>query len=162
MHDEFGSSTENEALKEVIVARIREKGAITFREFMALALYHQQLGYYCSWRAKMGREGDYMTSPEVSPIFGALLGRQIREMWEALGRPPAFQVAETGGGTGALCHDLLRWARRAAPDFLQAVGYTIVEVSAALAERQRAALDGHPVHRHAVQQFVAQNASLQT
>ena len=140
MHGEFESSTENEALKEVIVARIQEEGAITFREFMALALYHPQLGYYCSPREKMGRGGDYLTSPEVSPIFGALVGRQLREMWDALGRPPAFPVTEAGAGTGVLCRDLLRWARRTAPEFFQVLAYTIVEVSPALAERQRATL----------------------
>lgn len=140
MRSEFDSSTENAALKEAIVARIQERGPITFRDFMALALYHPQLGYYCSPREKMGRSGDYLTSPEVSPIFGALVGRQLPEMWDALGRPPAFQVAEAGAGTGALCRDLLRWSRRAAPDLFQALAYTIVEASATLVERQRAAL----------------------
>lgn len=137
MHSEFESSTENEALKEAIVARIQEGGAITFRDFMALALYHPRLGYYCSPREKIGRAGDYLTSPEVSPIFGALVGRQLKEMWDALGRPPLFQVAEAGAGTGALCRDLLRWARRTAPEFFQALDYAIVEVSPALAERQQ-------------------------
>jgi SAM-dependent MidA family methyltransferase len=140
--NEFESSTENEALKEAILARIQEQGRITFREFMALALYHPQLGYYCSPREKMGRSGDYLTSPEVSPLFGALVGRQLRQMWDALGSPSAFQVVEAGAGTGALCRDLLRWARRTAPDFFRALEYTIVEASPALVERQRANLAG--------------------
>ena len=140
MRGEFDSSTENEALKEAIVARIAEEGPITFREFMAMALYQPQLGYYHSPQEKMGRGGDYLTSPEVSSIFGALLGRQLREMWEALEWPSAFQTVEVGAGTGALCRDLLRWARRAAPRFFQALRYTIVELSPALAERQRMAL----------------------
>jgi len=75
---EFESSTENEALKEAMVARIGVEGAIPFREFMAMALYQPALGYYMSPRPKMGREGDYLTSPEVGPIFGALVGRQLR------------------------------------------------------------------------------------
>jgi len=140
MRGEFDSSTENEALKEAIVARIAEEGPITFRDFMAMALYQPQLGYYHSSQEKMGRRGDYLTSPEVSPIFGALLGRQLREMWEALGRPAMFQAVEVGAGTGTLCRDLLRWARRAAPHFFQTLRYTIVELSPALAERQRTAL----------------------
>ena len=144
MGSEFESSTENEALREAIVARSADEGGLTFREFMAMALYHPHLGYYSSWRAQMGRDGDYLTSPEVSPIFGALVGRQLKEMWEALRRPSVFQVAEAGAGTGALCRDLLRWARRAAPDFLQAVGYTIVEVSEALAQRQRMTVETDP------------------
>ena len=142
MPNEFESSTENEALKEAILARIQEQGSITFREFMALALYHPQLGYYCSPREKMGRSGDYLTSPEVSPVFGALVGRQLRQMWDALGSPSAFQVVEAGAGTGALCRDLLRWARRTAPDFFRALEYTIVEASPALVQRQRDGLAG--------------------
>ena len=75
MRCELDSSTENEALKETIVAQILSEGAISFREFMALALYHPYLGDYSSWRGQLGREGDYLNSPEVSPIFGMRLGR---------------------------------------------------------------------------------------
>ncbi len=137
---EFGSSTENEALKEAIIARIREEGPIPFREFMAMALYQPGLGYYCSARVQMGREGDYLTSPEVSPVFGALAGRQLREMWEVIGQPEAFDIVEAGAGTGALCRDVLRWVRRTAPRFFEALTYTMIEVSPALASRQRVAL----------------------
>ncbi|HEU4758481.1 MAG TPA: SAM-dependent methyltransferase [Dehalococcoidia bacterium] len=149
MSSEFEPSTENEALKEAIVARIRQEGPIPFREFMAMALYAPGLGYYCSPRAKMGREGDYLTSPEVSPIFGALVGRQLREMWEAMGQPEPFDVVEAGAGTGALCRDVLRWAGRTAPRFFEAIRYTLVEMSPALAARQRSALeaDGAPADR---------------
>jgi len=114
VRSEFDSSTENAALKEAIVARIQERGPITFRDFMALALYHPHLGYYCSPREKMGRSGDYLTSSEVSPIFGALVGRQRPEMWDALGRPPAFQVAE---GNGCLGVSVLTENRRADVSF---------------------------------------------
>ena len=107
---------------------------------MEAALYHPQHGYYRSRREKMGREGDYLTSPEVSPIFGVLLGRQLREMWQAMGEPRRFDVVEAGAGTGRLCRDILRWARTHAPDLRGALAYTIVEVSEALAERQRETL----------------------
>ncbi|HLA19647.1 MAG TPA: SAM-dependent methyltransferase, partial [Dehalococcoidia bacterium] len=140
MKTEFESATENAALKEAIVARIRAQGALTFRDFMDAALYHSQHGYYRSRREKMGREGDYLTSPEVSPIFGVLLGRQLREMWQAMGEPRHFDVVEAGAGTGRLCRDILRWAHSHAPGFRGALAYTIVEVSDALAERQRETL----------------------
>lgn len=140
MRGEFGSMTENAALKEAIIARIEAEGAIPFREFMAMALYHPQLGYYCSPGERLGRSGDYMTSPETGPVFGAMVGRQLREMWDVMGRPEAFDVVEGGAGTGALCVDALRWARRAAPTFFTAISYTIVDVSATLVERQRAAV----------------------
>ena len=137
MRTEFEPATENAALKEAIVARIQSQGPIPFRDFMEAALYHPQHGYYRSRREKMGRQGDYLTSPEVSPVFGALLARQLREMWQALGRPSRFDVIEAGAGTGLLCRDILRWARSHAPDFRGALTYTIVEVSGALLERQR-------------------------
>ncbi|MBI2913386.1 MAG: SAM-dependent methyltransferase [Chloroflexi bacterium] len=142
MPDEFEPVTENQALQEAVLAHIQEQGRITFREFMALALYHPQLGYYCSPREKLGRSGDYLTSPEVSPVFGALVGRQLRQMWDALGSPSAFPVVEAGAGTGALCRDLLRWARRTAPEFFRTLEYTIVEASPALVQRQRDGLAG--------------------
>jgi len=137
---EFEPATENAALKDVIADRIRSQGALTFRDFMEGALYHPQHGYYRSRREKMGREGDYLTSPEVSPIFGVLLGRQLREMWQAMGEPRSFDVVEGGAGTGRLCRDILRWARSHAPALRGALAYTIVELSDALAERQRETL----------------------
>ena len=140
MKTEFEPATENAALKEAIVARIHSPGALTFRDFMDAALYHSQHGYYRSRREKMGREGDYLTSPEVSPIFGVMLGRQLREMWQAMGEPRRFDVVEAGAGTGRLCRDILHWARSHAPSFRGALAYTIVEVSDALAERQRETL----------------------
>ncbi len=140
MRTEFEPATESAPLKEEIVARIRSQGSIPFRDFMEAALYHPQHGYYRSRREKMGREGDYLTSPEVSPIFGVLAGRQLREMWLAIGRPVRFDVVEVGAGTGALCRDVLRWSRVNAPGFREAVSYTIVEMSEALRERQREVL----------------------
>ena len=137
MSDEFEAATENAALKRAIIERTEAEGGISFREFMAMALYHPGLGYYTGEREKIGRAGDYLTSPEVSPLFGAMLGRQLREMWGHTGHPAAFEVVEAGAGTGVLARDILSWARRTAPDFAAATTYTIVEVSPRLAERQR-------------------------
>ncbi len=140
MSVEFEPAVENAVLKERIIQRIGDEGGIPFREFMAMALYEPGLGYYCARREKMGRQGDYLTSPEVGPLFGAMLGRQLLAMWTALDRPAHFQVVEAGAGTGALCLDILRWTRRAAPDFSTALTYTIVEASPALRERQEETL----------------------
>jgi len=138
---EFEAETENSALKEKIAARIRGEGPISFRDFMAMALYEPGLGYYTSDRVVLGRQGDYLTSPEVSPVFGAMVGRQLREMWEALGSPGDFHVVEAGGGSAALARDILTWARRVAPEMLAAIHYTIVEISATLENRQRNRLE---------------------
>ena len=140
MRTEFETASENAALREAIVARIQSQGPIPFRDFMEAALYHPQHGYYRSRREKMGREGDYLTSPEVSPAFGVLVGRQLREMWQAMGTAQRLDVVEAGAGTGRLCRDILRWARGHAPDFRDAFTYTIVEVSDALVQRQREVL----------------------
>jgi SAM-dependent MidA family methyltransferase len=137
---DFPSTTENEALRDIIRERIAEAGAITFREFMDLALYHPRHGYYCSPREKMGRQGDYLTSPEVHPIFGWLVGKQLGQMWEVIGRPEPFTVVEIGAGSGALARDILDWARRHAPEFFAALEYRLVEVSEELAARQRRAV----------------------
>jgi SAM-dependent MidA family methyltransferase len=107
---------------------------------MAMALYEPGLGYYCSKRTQVGREGDYLTSPEVSPLFSALVGRQLREMWQALGGPGRFQVVEAGAGSGRLCLDILRWAARTAPAFAGAIDYVLVDASPSMVERQKRAL----------------------
>jgi SAM-dependent MidA family methyltransferase len=133
--------TENAALKAAIISAIDDAGgALPFRDFMELALYHPTLGYYTSRRDVIGRAADYLTSPELTPLFGAMLGRQLREMWERLGQPGRFAAVEAGPGTGTLARDVLAWAARSAPAFAAALRYTLVETSPALNERQRATL----------------------
>ncbi|MGQ9571839.1 MAG: class I SAM-dependent methyltransferase [Dehalococcoidia bacterium] len=134
---EFPSATENAELKDAITREIAAQGRITFRRFMALALYHPQHGYYCSPRQRMGRHGDYLTSPEVHPIFGSLVAKQLCQMWQAMGQPQPFAVVEMGAGSGLLARDILRWARRQAPEFFQALEYCLVEVNEWLVEDQR-------------------------
>ncbi len=140
MTDEFGGGRENAQLAEEIRGRIREAGRITFREFMEAALYHPRLGYYRAARPPMGRQGDYVTSPETGSLFGAMVGRQLREMWESLGAPAAFDVVEAGPGNGLLARDMLEWAARAAAPFFDAIRYDLVETSGSLAEQQRRTL----------------------
>ena len=90
--------------------RISERGAITFAEFMEVALYHPDRGYYTSGE-QIGAGGDFYTSPAVHPAFGALLSVQLFQMWELLGRPTDFTVVETGAGNGLLCRDILTAAK---------------------------------------------------
>ncbi|MBI2867736.1 MAG: SAM-dependent methyltransferase [Chloroflexi bacterium] len=105
---------------------LRRQGRITFAEFMDIALYHPQWGYY-NTRSPVGSQGDFFTSPSAHPAFGALLALQCSEMWDVLGRPERFEVLELGAGNGLLCLDLLTFANRALPDFARAVRYTAVE-----------------------------------
>jgi SAM-dependent MidA family methyltransferase len=131
---------QNEALVEVIRREITREGRMTFARFMDLALYHPRLGYYSSRRETMGRSGDYVTSSEVHPIFGALVGKQLAEMWAAMDRPSVFELVEIGGGTGALARDILRWLAREAPDLRRAARYLLIERSARQRERQEETL----------------------
>jgi SAM-dependent MidA family methyltransferase len=141
--DEFESATENAALVELLRRRIQAEGPITFHDYMETVLYHPQLGYYAT-REPMGREGDYLTSPEVHPIFGALVAKQIFQFWELLGRPNRLDLVEQGAGTGRLARDILRWAARREPAFSRALRYRIVEISAALRRRQEETLAAAP------------------
>ncbi len=141
MPTEFEPVTENVALKAAIADAVDDAGgALPFRDFMELALYHPTLGYYTSPRDVIGRTADYVTSPELTPLFGAMLGRQLREMWERLDRPDRFDAVEAGPGTGVLARDVLAWAARTAPGFAAALRYTLVETSPALSERQQTTL----------------------
>jgi SAM-dependent MidA family methyltransferase len=120
---------ENRRLKRAIISRIRQKGRITFREFMNLCLYHPSYGYYCSEGEKIGKRGDYYTSPCVHPIFGELIAKQIYQMWVLMGRKSGFRIVEFGSGKGLLCHDILCYIRKETPDFFGSLSYQLVETS---------------------------------
>jgi SAM-dependent MidA family methyltransferase len=94
-------------LVERIRAEIGAKGPITFAQFMALALYEPDLGYYCSADERPGRAGDFLTAPETHPIFGAAIARQLDEVHRRLGAPERFVVREHGAGSGALALAIL-------------------------------------------------------
>jgi SAM-dependent MidA family methyltransferase len=125
-NDEFTSITESSPLVEELRTRIAHDGPMTFREFMDAALYHPRYGYYRTDAAVTSRGGDYVTSPEVHPIFGTIVCRQIIEFWHALDRPATFTVVEAGAGRGLLARDILLRARRE-PGFADAVRYRISE-----------------------------------
>ena len=137
--DDFESATENAALVEVLRRRIDAEGAISFHDFMEMVLYHPQLGYYVT-REPMGREGDYLTSPEVNPIFGALVGKQLLQFWQLMDRPERFDIVEQGAGSGRMARDLLRWAGKREPEFARAIRYRIFEISPSLRARQEATI----------------------
>jgi SAM-dependent MidA family methyltransferase len=94
-----------------LAARIRDEisatGPMPFARFMDLALYDPEGGYYRSAEARPGRSGDFVTAPELHPIFGEMLARAVLDAWEMLGRPAPFIVEEHGAGEGALALPLL-------------------------------------------------------
>lgn len=135
-----------------LVARIRDEirgdGPMSFARFMDLALYDPDGGYYRAPEARPGRGGDFLTAPELHPIFGATLAAGLREVWERLGRPAPFVIREHGAGTGALARAILGSAD---DPFRMAIRYEPVEVDerrvAAFTDALRAAGFGAAVAR---------------
>lgn len=117
-------------LGEVLAARIRARGPISYAEWMGVALYEPGLGYYRRGRPTVGPEGDFLTSPEVHPIFGAALARVAVGVGAALGEPEPLRIVEVGPGSGCLAEALLE----ALPT---AVELTLVEPDATAAAQQR-------------------------
>lgn len=113
-------------LKE-IKRRIREKGSITFEEFMDVALYWKEGGYYTAKKKIWGKDGDYMTSIDISPVFGRVLAKQIYEMWSLLNRPEVFCLVEVGAGRGSLLLGILETAGELYPDLYRALQLIVVE-----------------------------------
>ena len=105
---------------------IATRGRITFAEFMEVALYHPGGGYYTSGD-RVGASGDYYTSPSVHPAFGALLAVQLFQMWQLLGRPESFTVAEAGAGNGLLGRDIANSAADLPVPFRQALRYVCID-----------------------------------
>jgi SAM-dependent MidA family methyltransferase len=131
-----GGAAISERLRQIIAEEIRAKGPLPFARFMEHCLYHPLYGYYAAGRGRRGREGDYYTSPTVHPIFGALMGRQLVQMWRVLGAD-AFEIVEIGGAEGYLCLDILNYLQQEEPQFYDLLLYRMVEVSPVVIERQR-------------------------
>jgi len=133
-------------LQKKIVEEIKKNGPVTFKQFMSMALYDPEFGYYNTESGKIGREGDFYTSSHLHPVFGAIMGRQIYEMWDLMGRPENFRIVEMGGGAGYFCKDLLDSLGSVDEfaDFFRTLKYTIIEKSPAMRNKQQALLSGFP------------------
>jgi SAM-dependent MidA family methyltransferase len=94
-------------LIERLRAEIEAGGPLTFARFMQRALYEPELGYYARSADRPARSGDFLTAPELHPIFGRAVARQLDEMWQLLGRPERFVLREYGAGGGALALSIL-------------------------------------------------------
>lgn len=133
-----------ESLAEKIAERIRAEGPLTVAAYMAMALYDPVGGYYAR-RAAIGGAGDFTTAPEISQIFGELIGLWCAELWQRMGRPGRFILAELGPGRGVLMSDFLR-AAAGLPEFRRALCLYLVEASPVLrAEQERRLSEAKPV-----------------
>ncbi len=128
-------------LAGLIADEIATGGPITVARFMELALGHPEHGYYRT-RDPLGRAGDFITAPEVSQMFGELIGLWAAVMWEQMDRPASFILAELGPGRGTLMHDALR-AAHTMNGFVEAAQLHLVETSPVLRASQGEALAAH-------------------
>lgn len=120
---------------------IRHSGPIAFAHYMALALGDRRDGYYAGADRPdpLGADGDFTTAPEISQMFGELIGAWCADLWRRLGAPDPVRLVELGPGRGTLMADLLR-AAAAAPEFRRALEVHLVETGPAQRRAQRAAL----------------------
>jgi SAM-dependent MidA family methyltransferase len=128
----------SQALQRLIAAEIAEQGgSIPFSRFMELALYAPDLGYYSGGAAKLGQDGDFVTAPEISSLFGATLARAAAAIMAQSGP----NIIEFGAGTGKLARDVLATLAQLG---VQVDSYTIIELSGELRARQQEALKDFP------------------
>jgi len=122
------------ALLEEIRRRIAVGGPMPVADYMRLCLTHPEHGYYVK-RDPLGAGGDFITSPEISQMFGELIGVWMATVWRQMGAPENFRIIELGPGRGTLLDDALR-ATKAVPGFREAAVLHLVEISPALREVQ--------------------------
>jgi len=114
-------------LSDDIAAQIHQQGPISFRQFMERCLYDSDNGYYTTKCSSIGAEGDFYTSATLSPVFGALLAKQLEQMWSLMGCPE-FTILEYGAGTGHLCRDIMT-CLESNPALYANLRYCIIEKS---------------------------------
>ncbi len=127
-------------LEALLIRRIEQAGPMRVDEYMAECLLHPEHGYYTG-RDPLGAAGDFTTAPEISQMFGELVGLALAQAWLDQGAPTPFTLAELGPGRGTLMADALRATRRV-PGFHAGLRLMLVEASPVLRARQQAALEG--------------------
>src|SRR4030043_914787 len=127
-------------LEQKIIEKIKKEGPITFETFMGMALYESGLGYYASEKTDIGKSGDFYTSTHLHFAFGAMIGRQIEQMREIIGKPVDFSIIEIGAGAGYMCKDILDYF---CSKSFNPMGYVIVENNPFMKNKQAKLLEGH-------------------
>jgi len=116
-------------VEQTIRGLIAYEGNIAFERYMRLVLYHPVLGYYRRKKHPIGRAGDYITAPEVAPMYGSCVARALIAYWGAMGRPKTFDVVECGAGRGKLALDVMAYLEERMPQLYGAITYYLVEQS---------------------------------
>lgn len=137
------------SIESVIEKRIADAGPLTVAEYMDLALYHPSLGYYATRAQRSGRAGDFYTSVDAGPLFGACLAQYLARRYrespspKIRNSPTHFDLVDAGAGNGRLARDILDTAAREFPDFYGAIRLHLVERSPAARDAQREVLGPH-------------------
>jgi NADH dehydrogenase [ubiquinone] 1 alpha subcomplex assembly factor 7 len=139
---EAGQSGAVNALKRKILNLIEAQGPLTVAQYMAIALGDPEHGYYMG-RDPLGR--DFITAPEISQMFGELIGLFFVQAWEDRGQPTRFDLVELGPGRGTLMADMIRAAAKLRPQFVEGAKITLVETSSTLRGVQKKTLASSPV-----------------
>jgi SAM-dependent MidA family methyltransferase len=153
--------TKSNALSAIIKDRIRAGGPMTFRDYMQAALYEPELGYYSSGKTRIGRDGDFYTSPTSTPLFGKLLARWLAERLREIGPGHRYidgtykyAIIEIGSGTGDLRMSIRQALQQEAPDIAGSLHYITSEYGSTVPDGPDRAcvisnelIDAFPVHR---------------
>lgn len=147
-------------LETEIRRRIKLAGPMPVRQFMTLCLTHPEHGYYMT-RDPLGRAGDFVTAPEISQVFGELIGLWTASVWHLMGQPENIRIIELGPGRGTMMLDALR-AAQVVPTFRAAIVVHLIEISPVLQHRQQMAFSGLdvPVMWHASFEDVPEGPSI--
>ncbi|WP_034387038.1 class I SAM-dependent methyltransferase [Hellea balneolensis] len=129
-------------LKDRLIAKIKAEGPLTVAEYMTICLLDPVHGYYPT-RDPLGSDGDFITAPEISQMFGEVIGLWCLQTWQDMGRPHIVQLIELGPGRGIMMSDILR-AAKLDKDFLAALSVTLIEASPALEAVQGKTLKSAP------------------
>ncbi len=126
-------------LGQKIAGLIAASGPLSVADYMMLCLFDPVDGYYTT-RNPFGTEGDFVTAPEISQMFGELVGAWLVEAWHAGGKPETAIIAEIGPGRATMMRDIIRTVGRLAPDLNATGRFALVEASPRLAAQQQASL----------------------
>ncbi len=129
-------------LKEFLIGLIKHQGDLPISEYMRLCLYHPTYGYY-NQQSPIGRKGDFITAPEVSQMFGEIIGLWVANIWHNMGNPKRLYLVEMGGGYATLMADMLR-AQKIVPHMHKALEVHMVETSPSLTQIQKEKLTSLP------------------
>ena len=145
-------------LKSIIVDKIDQDGPISIAEYMGLCLGHPEFGYYMT-RDPFGAQGDFTTAPEISQMFGEMIGAWCMQVWHDMGEPKEFYLVEVGPGRGTLMQDIMRICHKN-HSFMQAVRLNLIETSHKLRDVQKQTLSDYQVDWHSTLSDVQVNAPL--